>query len=96
VAVLFLVVVELIEQGLYYVVIRPKFIDARTHMYPLAIFLAIVSGITSFGPMGLVYGPLIMAALLALMEQQLRQPASLETVQESSPLSSSAVEQNEI
>lgn len=78
VAVLFLVVVEVIEQGLYYVVIRPKFIDARTHMYPLAIFLAIVSGITSFGPMGLVYGPLIMAALLALMEQQLRQPASLE------------------
>lgn len=72
VALLFLVVVEVIEQMLYYVVIRPQLIDARTQMYPLAIFLAIVSGITSFGPMGLVYGPLIMAALLVLMEQQLR------------------------
>ncbi|PKL79502.1 MAG: hypothetical protein CVV27_01675 [Candidatus Melainabacteria bacterium HGW-Melainabacteria-1] len=72
VALLFLVVVEVIEQVLFYVVIRPKFIDSRTRMYPLAIFLAIVSGITSFGPMGLVYGPLIMAALLALLEQQLR------------------------
>jgi predicted PurR-regulated permease PerM len=73
VAVLFLVIVELIEQGLYYVVIRPKFIDSRSQMYPLAIFLAIVSGITTFGPIGLVYGPLVMAALLALMEQQLQQ-----------------------
>ncbi|HEY9842750.1 MAG: AI-2E family transporter [Candidatus Sericytochromatia bacterium] len=72
VALLFLVVVELIEQVLFYVVIRPKFIDSRTRMYPLAIFLAIVSGITTFGPMGLVYGPLIMAALLALLEQQLK------------------------
>jgi len=75
VAVLFLIIVEVIEQMLYYVVIRPKFIDARTRMYPLAIFLAIVSGITTFGPMGLVYGPLIMAALLALIEQQLRMEA---------------------
>lgn len=70
-AVFFLVVVQIIEQVLLYVVIRPKFIDARTQMYPLAIFLAIVSGITSFGPVGLIYGPLIMAALLALLEQQL-------------------------
>jgi predicted PurR-regulated permease PerM len=67
----FLVVVQIIEQVLFYVVIRPKFIDSRTRMYPLAIFLAIVSGITSFGPIGLVYGPLIMAALLALLELQL-------------------------
>lgn len=72
VALLFLVVVEVIEQVLFYVIIRPRFIDSRTRMYPLAIFLAIVSGITSFGPMGLVYGPLIMAALLALLEQQLQ------------------------
>lgn len=72
VALLFLVVVQIIEQVLLYVVIRPKFIDSRTRMYPLAIFLAIVSGITSFGPVGLVYGPLIMAALLALLEQRLR------------------------
>lgn len=70
-AVVFLVVVQLVEQVLFYVVIRPKFIDSRTRMYPLAIFLAIVSGITSFGPVGLVYGPLIMAALLALLEHQL-------------------------
>lgn len=80
IAVLFLVVVEVIEQMLYYIVIRPQFIDARTQMYPLAIFLAIVSGITSFGPMGLVYGPLIMASLLALMEQQLRLQTQLEQV----------------
>jgi predicted PurR-regulated permease PerM len=72
VALLFLVIVQLIEQMLYYVVIRPQFIDARTRMYPLAIFLAIVSGITSFGPMGLVYGPLLMALLLALIEQRLQ------------------------
>lgn len=72
IAILFLVIVQVIEQFLLYVVIRPKFIDSRTRMYPLAIFLAIVSGITTFGPVGLVYGPLIMAALLSLLDLQIQ------------------------
>lgn len=68
VAVGFFISVIIVDSFLFYAVIRPKFLDERTHLYPLAIFLAIIGGIASFGPIGLVYGPLIMSMFLALMK----------------------------
>lgn len=71
VAVAFLVTVILLDSFLFYAVIRPKFLDERTHLYPLAIFLAIIGGLSSFGPIGIVYGPLIMSMFIALMKHAL-------------------------
>lgn len=71
VPVLFLACVILIDSFLFYAVIRPKFLDEKTHLYPLAIFLAIVGGLSWFGPIGLVYGPLIMTFFITLMRHVL-------------------------
>lgn len=68
---LFLACVIFIDSFLFYAVIRPKFLDEKTHLYPLAIFLAIVGGISWFGPIGLVYGPLIMTFFITLMRHVL-------------------------
>lgn len=67
----FLLTVIFFDSFLFYAVIRPKFLDERTHLYPLAIFLAIIGGLSSFGPIGIVYGPLIMSMFLALMKHVL-------------------------
>ncbi len=67
-ALLFLITVIFIDSFLFYAVIRPRFLDARTQLYPLAIFLAILGGITLFGPIGIVYGPCIMALFITLMK----------------------------
>ncbi len=72
VALLFLIVVLFLDSFLFYAVIRPKFLDSKTQLYPLAIFLAIVGGITTFGPMGIVYGPCIMAIFITLMRHSLQ------------------------
>ncbi|PIV90319.1 hypothetical protein COW46_03530 [Candidatus Gracilibacteria bacterium CG17_big_fil_post_rev_8_21_14_2_50_48_13] len=71
VALIFLVCVFGLDSFLFYAVIRPKFLDERTHLYPLAIFLAIIGGLSSFGPIGIVYGPLIMSLFIALMKHVL-------------------------
>lgn len=71
VAVLFMATVIFLDSFLFYAVIRPKFLDERTHLYPLAIFLAIIGGLSSFGPIGIVYGPLIMSMFIALMKHAL-------------------------
>jgi len=71
VALLFVLTVFGLDSFLFYAVIRPKFLDERTHLYPLAIFLAIIGGISSFGPIGIVYGPLIMSLFIALMKHVL-------------------------
>ncbi len=69
--VLFLVTIIFFENFLFYAVIRPKFLDAKTHLYPLAIFLAIVGGMTWFGPIGIVYGPLLMTITITLVRHAL-------------------------
>ena len=67
-ALFFFLVIVAIENVLYYGVIRPRFLDVKTQLYPIAIFIAILGGLSSFGPMGIVYGPLIMATFITLMK----------------------------
>ncbi len=71
VMVLFLACVIFIDSFLFYAVIRPKLLDEKTQLYPLAIFLAVVGGISWFGPIGIVYGPLIMTLFITLMRHVL-------------------------
>ncbi|MBI4411738.1 MAG: AI-2E family transporter [Deltaproteobacteria bacterium] len=46
-------------------VIKPLIIQERTKIHPLLIFFALFGGIQLFGPIGILFGPVIMALFLA-------------------------------
>jgi predicted PurR-regulated permease PerM len=48
--------------------IGPYLISGTTHMHSFLVLLVVLGGITTFGPMGIIAGPTILAALLALIE----------------------------
>ena len=43
--------------------LRPLIIHGRAAVHPVLVFLAVFGGLTSLGPMGLIYGPLLAACL---------------------------------
>jgi predicted PurR-regulated permease PerM len=48
-------------------VVRPLFISGRAQIATLPVFLGLIGGITAFGPIGLVVGPVVVALTLALL-----------------------------
>jgi predicted PurR-regulated permease PerM len=48
--------------------LTPRLVGGRMHMHNLLIFLALIGGISSFGIGGLVYGPLVAAFLLTILD----------------------------
>lgn len=48
--------------------LKPFLVEGKTRMHPLLILLSILGGLQVFGPIGLIVGPTILAALLALTE----------------------------
>ncbi|MEK7612457.1 MAG: AI-2E family transporter [Patescibacteria group bacterium] len=48
--------------------IKPFIMGGQAHIHPLLSLLAILGGITAFGIIGIVYGPLIFAIFLALLK----------------------------
>jgi len=59
--------------------VRPLLISGRTSMHPLLLFFAILGGITLFGLLGLVVGPIVAACfviLLKIFELRLHQEPS--------------------
>jgi predicted PurR-regulated permease PerM len=49
-------------------VLTPRLVGGRMQMHSLVIFLALVGGIATFGMGGLVYGPLVAAFLLTILD----------------------------
>lgn len=49
-------------------VVKTKLIGDRMKMHNMVIFMAIIAGITLFGVLGILYGPLIVALFLSLTE----------------------------
>jgi len=49
-------------------VIRPYLIAGRTEMHPLMLFFAIIGGVSMFGLLGVVIGPLIAAVFITLIK----------------------------
>lgn len=49
-------------------VLRPMLISGRTQMHPLLLFFSIAGGVSVFGLLGLVLGPVIAALFIALLE----------------------------
>lgn len=48
--------------------VRPRLITRGAHINPLLILLSVIGGLSIFGPMGLVLGPLILSLFLALLK----------------------------
>jgi predicted PurR-regulated permease PerM len=48
-------------------VVRPLFISGRAQISTLPVFLGLIGGISAFGPIGLVVGPVVVALILALL-----------------------------
>ncbi|MDH4318460.1 MAG: AI-2E family transporter [Desulfobulbaceae bacterium] len=47
---------------------KPKFVGDHVQMHTLLVFLAIIGGMSVFGVLGIIYGPLIVTAFLSLSE----------------------------
>ncbi|TSC56366.1 MAG: hypothetical protein G01um101418_418 [Parcubacteria group bacterium Gr01-1014_18] len=48
-------------------IIRPFIIEGKTKIHPLLIFMSILGGIAYFGPLGFLFGPLILAVFLTFI-----------------------------
>jgi predicted PurR-regulated permease PerM len=48
-------------------VIRPLFISGRAQISTLPVFLGLAGGLSAFGPIGIVLGPVVVALVLALL-----------------------------
>lgn len=48
-------------------VVRPLFISGRAQISTLPVFLGLLGGVSAFGPIGLVLGPVVLALALALV-----------------------------
>jgi len=48
-------------------VVRPLFISGRAQISTLPVFLGLMGGVSAFGPIGLVVGPVVVALVLALL-----------------------------
>lgn len=49
-------------------ILRPKLVGQDTHMHPLLVFFATLGGLSLFGLLGFIIGPIIVALFLALSE----------------------------
>lgn len=65
--------------------LKPKFVGNQVKMHTLLVFLAILGGMSVFGVLGIIYGPLIVTAFQTLSDIYLKeyQPA-LQNIQETS------------
>jgi predicted PurR-regulated permease PerM len=55
-------------------VLKPALISGRTNLHPLLVFFSVLGGITLFGPLGVILGPLVLVLCLGLLDSM--RPAS--------------------
>ncbi|MCP4899146.1 MAG: AI-2E family transporter [bacterium] len=48
--------------------LKPMLVGRRAHMHTLLVFLSLLGGLDAFGPAGLIIGPLLMTAVITLIE----------------------------
>ncbi len=53
--------------------VKPKFVGSQVNMHTLLVFLAIIGGMSLFGVLGIIYGPLIVTAFLTLSDMYLNE-----------------------
>lgn len=65
---LFLIVYGAIIINVVDAALRPKLMKGKVQLHPLIVILSVIGGIAVFGPLGLIYGPLIAVFFTSLME----------------------------
>lgn len=58
----------LITGGVCDNILRPKLIGGQANLHPLLTFFSVLGGLSLFGMVGLILGPLLLAVLLSLLE----------------------------
>lgn len=81
---LFLVLTNQITQGIalfiFYIflsfsieyLVKPKMVGTQVKMHTLLVFLSIIGGLSVYGILGIIYGPLIITAFLTLSDIYLK------------------------
>jgi len=64
----FFILFYLILSGSIEYIFKPKLVGARVKMHTLLVFLSIIGGLNLFGILGIVYGPLVAAGFLTLVD----------------------------
>ena len=54
--------------GLIDNLLGPKLLGRGTQVHPLLILLSVLGGVAFFGPLGFLFGPLVISLLFALLE----------------------------
>ncbi|MBU1167898.1 AI-2E family transporter, partial [Patescibacteria group bacterium] len=49
-------------------ILKPKLIESKIKMHPLLVFVGVLGGLLVFGPLGIIYGPLIVTIFVAFVE----------------------------
>ncbi len=62
--------------------VKPKMVGERVEMHTLLVFLSIIGGLSVFGFLGIIYGPLIITGFLTLADIYLKNYDSLVTTQQ--------------
>jgi predicted PurR-regulated permease PerM len=53
-------------------VVKPKMVGTQVKMHTLLVFLSIIGGLSVYGILGIIYGPLIITAFLTLSDIYLK------------------------
>ena len=48
-------------------VLRPMLVSGRAQVGTLTVFIGVLGGVSAFGPIGVVLGPLVLALIIALI-----------------------------
>jgi predicted PurR-regulated permease PerM len=65
---IFLFVFYIILSFSFEYIIKPKMVGTQVKMHTLMIFLSIIGGLSVYGILGIIYGPLIITAFLTLSD----------------------------
>lgn len=57
-----------VEIGLIQSFIKPKLIDEKMKIHPILVFMALVGGVSVFGSIGIIYGPLIVVLFITMFD----------------------------
>jgi predicted PurR-regulated permease PerM len=66
-------------------VVRPLLLADKSTMNGLVVFISLMGGVSAFGPIGLILGPLVVATVTALLEDYTERPVPGEPAAAASP-----------
>lgn len=48
-------------------ILKPKLIESKINLHPILVFIGVLGGLLVFGPMGIIYGPLVVTLFVAFV-----------------------------